>query len=175
VPPKDFSELSDDEAEAYFASYTEAVPARVAQLRREVGEEALDLSPDSLVPAWEWFLGRREAGSLQNGDVPSWYEPDPPELAAQRLPPDALADIDLLAAYFASVLLENVEGAEWVIGRLPERMQYEAQNKPLVKLPEAGEADPVAVAYSSAVRVVLLGAEHDPNELRAAYDAWVGP
>ena len=61
------------------------------------------------------------------------------------------------------------------IGRLPKRMQYEAQNKPLVKLPETGEADPVAVPYTSAVRVVLLGGERDPNALRAAYDAWVAP
>ena len=95
--------------------------------------------------------------------MPSWYKPDPPELAAQRLPPDVLSDIDVLAAYFASVLLKNVPGAEWVIGRLPKRMQYEAQNKPLVKLPETGEADPVAVPYSSAVRVVLLGTSAIPT------------
>jgi hypothetical protein len=173
VPPKDFSELSDEEAEAYFASYTAAVPDRVARLRREVGEEALDLSPESLVPAWEWFLGRREAEPAQDGHVLGWYEPDPPELAAERLAPGVLSDIDLIAAYFASVLLENVSGAEWAIGRLPKRMEYEAQNKPLVQLPEAGEADPVGVVYSLAVRVVLLGGERDPNALRAAYDAWV--
>ena len=145
MPPKDFSELSNEETKAYFASYTAAVPDRVARLRPEVGEEALDLSPESLVPVWAWFLGRREAGRAQDGDVPGWYEPDPPELAAQRLPPDVLSDVDLIAAYFASVLLENVSGAEWAVGRLPKRMEYEAQNKPLVKLPEAGEADPVGV------------------------------
>jgi hypothetical protein len=42
-----------------------------------------------------------------------------------------------------------------------------------VQLPEAGEADPVGVVYSLAVRVVLLAGERDPNALRAAYDAWV--
>ena len=173
MPPKDFSELSDEEAEAYFASYTEAVPDRVARLRREIGEEELDLSPESLVAAWNWFLGRRGAERAEDGGVPGWYEPDPPELAAQRLAPGVLSDLDLIAAYFASVLLQNVSGAEWVIGRLPKRMEYEAQNKPLVKLPEAGEADPVGVVYSLAVRVGLLGGERDPNALRAAYDAWV--
>ena len=107
MPPKDFSELSDEEAEGYFALVHGggAGPGRPAA--PEVGEEALDLSPESLVPVWEWFLGRREAGGAQDGGVLGWYEPDPPELAAERLPPDVLSDIDLIAAYFASVLLRE--------------------------------------------------------------------
>jgi hypothetical protein len=172
VPPKDFSELSDDEAEAYFASYTEAVPARAARLRAEVGEDTLDFSPESLVPAWEWFVRREDGRADRDGELPPWYEPDPPESAAGRLSPATLRDVDALAAYLAEVFLRSVAGAEWGIGKLPKRMEYEAQNKPVLRLPGAGEADPVGVAYSLAVRVALLGGGREPDTLLGAYRAW---
>jgi hypothetical protein len=171
VPPKDFSALSDEDAEAYFADYTGAVPERSARLRGEVGESVLDGSPESLVPLWEWFLSREHEGQ---SELPQWYEPDPPELAAQRLSPAMLRDVDAIAAYLAEVFLRTVPGAEWGIGKLPKRMEYEAQNKPIVKLPGAGDVDPVGVAYSLAVRVGLLGGGREPDTLLSTYRAWVG-
>jgi hypothetical protein len=174
VPPKDFSALSDDEAEAYFAEYTEAVPDRVARLGGEVGEGVLDGSPESLVPLWEWFLRREDGRRDGSSELPPWYEPDPPELAAQRLSAGTLRDVDAIAAYLAEVFLRTVPGAEWGIGKLPKRMEYEAQNKPVVRLPDAGEVDPVGVAYSLAVRVALLGGGREPDTLLSTYRAWVG-
>lgn len=173
MPPLDYSELSDEEVQRRFEELTTAVPDRVARLRREVGE-ALDLSPESLVPLWEWFLAREAArGGDRGGELPSWYEPDPPELASQRLAPATLRDVDAVALTFAEVLLRNVPGAAWGIGKLPERMRYAHQNKPVVKLQHDQDVDPVGIVYGNAVRVVLLGEPAEPGALLEAYRAWV--
>ena len=133
MPPVDYSELSDEEAQRRFDELTSSSPERVAWLRREVGD-VLDLTPESLVPLWEWFVRREGARSDRGGELPAWYEPDPPELASQRLSPATLRDVDAMAHYLAEVFLHNVPGAAWGIGKLPKRMKYAHQNKPVVKL-----------------------------------------
>ena len=60
MPPVDYSELSDEEAQRRFDELTYSSPERVAWLRREVGD-VLDLTPESLVPLWEWFVRREGA------------------------------------------------------------------------------------------------------------------
>ena len=50
MPPVDYSELSDEEAQRRFDELTSSSPERVAWLRREVGD-VLDLTPESLVAA----------------------------------------------------------------------------------------------------------------------------
>ena len=172
MPPLDYSELSDEEAQRRFDELTSSSPERVAWLRREVGD-VLDLTPESLVPLWEWFVRREGARSDRGGELPSWYEPDPPELAAQRLSPATLRDVDALALYFAEVLLHNVPEAGWGIGKLPKRMKYAHQNKPVVKLADDQDVNPVAIVYGNAVRVALMGEGSEPDTLLAAYRAWV--
>ena len=169
MPPLDYSELTDEEARQRFESFTATVPERVAALRAEVGEGVLDFSPESLVPLWEWFL-RREGGG---GDVPAWYVPDPPEVAAERLSPATLRDVDAIGAYVAEIFLRNAEGAEWAIAKLPERMKYVHQNKPVIKLGEQ-DVDPVGIVYANAVRSVLLGMESAPDALLQTYRANLG-
>ena len=166
MPPVDYSELSDEEAQRRFDELTSSSPERVAWLRREVGD-VLDLTPESLVPLWEWFVGREGARADRGGELPAWYEPDPPELAAQRLSPATLRDVDAIALYFAEVLLDNVAEARWGIGRLPKRMQYAHQNKPVVKLADDQDVNPVAIVYGNAVRVALMGEGSEPDTLLA--------
>lgn len=172
MPPVDYSELSDEEAQLRFHELTSSSPERIAWLRGEVGE-ALDLTPESLVPLWEWFVRREGSRTDRGGELPVWYEPDPPEVAAQRLAPATLRDVDAIALYFAEVLLRDVPGAAWGIGRLPRSMKYAHQNKPVVKLPGDQDVNPVGIVYGNAVRVALMGEGSDPDTLLAAYRAWV--
>lgn len=172
MPPVDYSELSDEEAQRRFDELTSSSPERVAWLRREVGD-ALDLSPESLVPLWEWFVRREAARRDRDGELPSWYEPDPPELASQRLSPATLRDVDAIALYLAEIFLRNVPGAAWAIGKLPKKMKYAHQNKPVVKIEDDQDVNPIGIVYGNAVRVGLMGEGNEPDTLLEAYRAWV--
>jgi hypothetical protein len=168
MPPKDFFGLGDAEAEAFFDDYVARAEPRLDEFRREVSasggpsEAELDGSPESLVPLWRWFVARpAEAG----GELPPWYEPDPPELAAQRLPASTLRDADGVALYLARVF-----GHEWGIGREPPRKRYVSQNKPVLK---AGghDIDVIAVAYNLALRAAE-GRDTDDEALLRTFRAW---
>jgi hypothetical protein len=172
MPPVDYSELSDEDAQRLFEQLTDSSPERVAALRREVGD-VLDLTPESLVPLWEWFVRRESPRSDSGGELPAWYEPDPPQLAPQRLSPATLRDVDAIGLYLAEVFLTNVPGAAWGIGKLPAKMKYAHQNKPVVKLDADQDADPIGIAYGNAVRVALMDEGREQDTLLSAYRAWV--
>jgi hypothetical protein len=172
VPPLDHSQLTVEEAERVFAAFTAQGPALVAALRREVGEDVLDFSPESLRPLWEWFLAREGSRSDPGGELPSWYLPDPPQPAAERLSPATLRDVDAIGRYVAEVFLRNVEGAQWTIGKLPPRMLYVHQNRPVVDV-LGRDVDPVGIVYVNAMRALLDG-ERDPEALMRTYLANVG-
>ena len=69
MPPVDYSELSDEEAQRRFDELTSSSPERVAWLRQEVGD-VLDLTPESLVPLWEWFVRREGARPIAAASCP---------------------------------------------------------------------------------------------------------
>ena len=168
MPPLDYSELTDEEAQRRFESFTASVPERASALRAEVGEDVLDLSPESLVALWEWFVRREGSRGERGGELPSWYLPDPPEVAAQRLSPATLRDVDAVGSYLAEVFLHNVDGAQWGIGKLPKKMKYVNQNKPVVKIGDH-DIDPIGVVYANAVRVALMNTGQEPDALLRAY------
>ena len=172
MPPVDYSQLSDEEAQRSFDELTASSAESVASLRREVGD-VLDLTPESLVPLWEWFVRREHARRDRGGELPAWYTPDPPELASQRLSPATLRDVDAIGLYLAEVFLHNVPGAAWGIGKLPKRMRYAHQNKPVVKLDDDQDVDPIGIAYGGAVKVALMGDGAEPDALLQVYRAWV--
>jgi len=172
MPPRDFSQLTDEQAREHFEQWVATAPERLEALRGAVaGDTRLDYSPESLVVVWEWFLGRERSRGNGDGELPPWYEPDPPELAAQRLPAATLRDVDLVAAYLAEVFRRNL-GLEWAIGNMPARMAYAHQNAPVLKN-ETIEVEPVSVTYGRAVQVGLLGGEPQPDALLETYRAWV--
>jgi hypothetical protein len=173
MPPRDYSELDESEQDAVLERHLATAPERLAGFRREAGELELDGTPDSLVAAWEWFL-RRNVGSgrpAQAPELPDWYEPDPPELAPQRLPPATLRDVDGIGLYLAEVLRRERPELEWQVGRLPKRMRYALQGKPVLQTPGGFDLDPLGIAYALAVRAVLLGTGREPDALRQAYAA----
>jgi hypothetical protein len=105
--------------------------------------------------------------------VPAWYRPDPPELAPKRLSPATLRDVDAMGHYLAEVFLRNVPGAAWGIAKLPKRMRYAHQNKPVVKLDDEQDVDTIGIAYGGAVKVALMGEGTEPDALLNVYRAWV--
>jgi hypothetical protein len=173
MPPRDYSQLSHAEQDAALERHLATAPERLAAFRREAGE--LDGTSDSLVPVWEWFLRRNvEGGRAEDpAELPEWYEPDQPELAAQRLPPATLRDIDGVGLYLAEVLRLERPELEWGVARAPTRMEYALQGKPVLRTPGGFDVDPLGAAYGLAVRAVLLGGGREPDTLRTAYAAWI--
>lgn len=175
MPPKDFYNLDDDAAEAFLDAFVARAGPRLDEFRREVAarggpnEAALDETPESLVDLWRWFVEHAGDGG---GTLPPWYEPDPPELAAERLPVEVLHDADGLMLYLARVFQRVLPQLEWGLGREPKRMRYEAQNRPVLK--DDGDVDVLAVAYSMALRA-HNGKAQDPQSLLEAFRAWVAP
>jgi hypothetical protein len=165
MPPKDFFSLGDAEAEAFFEQYTARAKARLDEFRREVsatGGPELDGTPESLVPLWRWFVARpAEPG----GELPPWYEPDPPEVARERLPASTLRDADGIALYLAQVF-----GHPWGIGREPPRKRYVSQNKPVLKA-SGHDVDVLQIAYNLALRAAE-GRDTDDEALLRTFRAW---
>ncbi len=172
MPPKDFFSLGDAEAEAFFEAYVARAEPRLDEFRAEVsasGGPELDGSPESLVPLWGWFVARPHAA---DGELPPWYEPDPPDVAAERLPAGALRDVDGIALYLALAFRRALGGLDWGIGHEPPRRRYVSQNRPVLK---AGgyDIDVLQVAYNLAMRT-LVGRDTDDEALLRAFRAWTG-
>ena len=177
MPPKDFSRLGAAEAGAFFDAYVARAEPRLDEFRREVSgtggpsEAELDGSPDSLVGLWRWFVAREPDGA--GGELPPWYEPDPPDAEAGRLDAGTLRDVDGVALYLALAFRRALGGLEWGIGRLPKRMKYVSQNKPVLK-GEGYDIDVLQVAYTLAMRA-SAGRDTDDEALLQAFKAWVEP
>lgn len=176
MPPKNFYNLDEDAAGAFLELFTARAGTRLEEFRREVAarggpdEAAFDETPESLVGVWQWFVEHAGDGG---GELPPWYEPDPPELAAERPPPEVLHDADGLALYLARVFQRALPELEWGLGREPKRMRYEAQNRPVLK-GDGYDVDVLTVAYVKALRL-RDGADQDPQSLLDTFHAWYGP
>ena len=179
MPPKDFGALSETEARAFLARYVATSAARLEQFIQLVeatggpARERLDGSPDSLVPLHAWFVSRARRADAPDaaGELPEWYEPDPPELARSRLAPRTIADADGLALYFAEILRRAMPGLQWDIGREPARFRYAHQHKPLLKDGDL-DIDVVGIAYGMGVRAAIMGTSLEPEALLGVYRAW---
>lgn len=176
MPPKDFYNLDDAEAEAFFASFVDRAGPRLEEFRREVtarggpDEAGLDETPASLVGLWRWFVEHAGDGG---GELPPWYEPDPPELAAERVRPAVLHDADGLALYLARVFQRELPELEWGLGREPKRMRYEAQNRPVLK-GHGRDIDVLTVAYVKSLKL-RDGKDRDERALLRTFHAWADP
>jgi hypothetical protein len=172
MPIRDFSALSDVEAADYLSAYLAEGPTRVTWLKRFVADqggppaEALEGSVRSLRPLWEWFVTWHDhgGGADTTQEHPSWYLPDPPELAGQRLTPAELMVVDGLTHYVVECIQRLAPKAEWGIGKLPKRLRYVHQNQPVLKLP-GKELNPRHAVYGMAFNMALRGKQRDPDSL----------
>ena len=182
MPPKEFEALSESEARAFLARYVATAPDRLDRFIELVAatggpaRERLDGSPESLVPLHTWFVSRarRADASDAASELPEWYEPDAPELAAERLAPRTIADADGVALYFAEVLRRAMPALRWDIGKEPKRFRYAHQHKPLLK---DGDLDinVIGIAYGMGVRAAIMGTSLEPEALLSVYRAWTEP
>lgn len=182
LPPRDFERLTEAEARAILERHIATAPDRLDRFLRLVAatggpaREALDGTPASLIPLHAWFVSRARRADAPDGggELPEWYEPDPPEHATQRLAPRTIADADGLALYLAEVLRRAMPKLRWDIGDEPKRLRYAHQHKPLLT---DGDVDinVVGIAYGMGIRVAIMNTGREPEALLDVYRAWTEP
>lgn len=151
-------------------------PGRLEEFKREVAarrgpaEAELDGTPESLIGVWRWFV--KHAGDW-DGQLPPWYEPDPPELARQRLRPQVLHDADGLAHYLAQVFKQEMPDLEWGIYKADKRLRDVDQNKPVLK--NQHDIEVVGVAYVKALKIHNERKDRKPDALLRTFHAWLAP
>lgn len=180
MPPKSFDALTERQARDFLDRFVVTSAERLDRFLRLVAAtggpapEALDGTPESLIRLHAWYISRARRADAPDaeGALPDWYEPDPPELATQRLAPRTIADADGVALYLAEVLRRAWPELEWDIGMLPKRLRYAHQHKPVLK---AGDTDinVIGIAYGMGVRIAIMDAGRDPEALLDVYRAWI--
>lgn len=173
----DFGVLDRAAAQEYRDAYVAACPERVAWLRLEVSRTggsaaAVDGSPASLGPAWEWLLRRLGEPGGPVVDVPGrppWYDPERPN---PYLSDGALWLIDAMGCYLAALVTDAVPKARWEVYRVAKKYKDVDQNRTmLVGLPGGRPADPAGMVYTAVILTVVHGEEPDPQALRVLYGA----
>lgn len=175
-----FEDLSQADAERRAARYLDALPAKVDALREQLAAtgadpQLLDGTPDSLEPLWRWVVGWYDAGGAQQpAGLPDWYEPDPPELAGQRLTPATLELVDRLAAYVAQVVRAAVPDLTWVVvgSRGRGRIQDAHLHQPVLR-GSIIDLNPRHVMQVLLIRLTLRDEGRAPTTLRHTYEVWV--
>ena len=187
-----FLTLKAPEAKAFLASFLEATPQRLDELRQQCATqdgpppEVLDLTPSSLEPLWSWAQPRfswregyqprplGEPGPRVHVEVmepleelPPWF--DPPLLRWSAFCPSSLWLIDGLARYLGQCLLDHVPDARWEVGKA--RKGYVYQNHPVIVGLPVG--DPVQPMWSvSIIAGRALQPSPGPSTLMDAFTAW---
>jgi hypothetical protein len=128
------------EAEDYLKRYLAAREPRLrwlTELAARTGgptPQQLDFGRESLVPLWEWAIGRfRVRGEDRVVDparVPMWYGRSPAP-AAYWWSDETLDLIDAVAYYFGECLRRAVPGAQWEVGHAPFK-NWISENQPVL-------------------------------------------
>ena len=142
--------MSAAELDGYFPGFPAANAARAEEFARRVagaGGPKLDYTEESLLPLWEWALG--------------------------RLGEDAL--VDGLGAYLSEVALRNVPGARWVLWR--DDVNSVDDNLPLVELyGREDRAENFLRNASNTLSLARRGVRGlEPDALLKVYRRWTKP
>ena len=124
-----FSVMSKTEAEEYFDWFLSIIPRRIETLQEYIESSGslvqLDLSPDSLISLWDWFIPRIEQKKLTPEEmneelelVPDWMRPEV-EQNFVKFSRDIENQIIDIGIYFSSVLLHSSNQLKWIVIHKP--------------------------------------------------------
>lgn len=192
-----YRQLTARQAQEQLRLFCAETPQRLDELREVVGStggpaaSALDLSPGSLGPLWEWARPRlawREGWQppvgaepprriapeeLEPAEVlPSWFDPAVPGWATFSAP--TLWLVDGIARYLGECLIAEVPRARWGVGRSLRR-SYVYRNHPVVQRLPIGECQPMVLVANTARRALTPStgpAYTGPIALLDVYRVW---
>jgi hypothetical protein len=184
TPPfevKPFEKMTLREAQNHFDWYVDEIPKRIELIRRAYKDtgggklEDLDLTPQSLVNLWTWFIPRIQTMPRSTEDIaeelrttPEWLKETVIE-NNKKLSTGALCLAMDIAIYFGATFVKNFDRLSWGFVTKPKSLAY--VNKPVIIGFSTGvELDPIGIVYNLTLDVVNNNT--NIKELFELYDVW---
>lgn len=187
IPPLDkpFSQLSSAEAKEYFDWYIRNIPGRVEYLQA-FSKIHLDISVDSLVPLWDWFLKNasvEKSPFSQNSALKKQLKHIPDDIARSVMIENSVQFslqteyiLHDIAMYFGEVCVQNNDAIYW--GFHTDIKKDSFANKPLLmgfcdrdfSPPFLPAFDPEFTVHNIACN--LLDGDAAKEDLRDMYNKW---
>ena len=187
IPPlkKPFEKFSKTEAKEYFDWYIGKIPERIDYLRAYSGLN-LDLSPESLVTIWAWFLKNAEVEKtprIRIDELKRQTKDLPPDIRrtvirenSRQLSLQTEYMVRDITMYFGEVCVVNNEAIHW--GYHTDIKKDSFANRPILQgfldrdfsPPFKAGFDPGFMVRGGAFS--LLHGETSENELKILYDKW---
>jgi hypothetical protein len=186
TPPfevKPFEKMTKKEAQLHFDWYLSEVPERVELIKKAYLEtsggklEDLDLSPQSLVKLWSWFIPRIVTVTKSDEEiadelkkVPEWFNDKVIE-NKRKLSVGSLSLAMDIAIYFAEVFIHNFDKLYWGFVTKPKSLVY--VNSPVVMGFSTGiELDPRNLVYNLTLKEI--NGKTNKEYLLNLFEAWKG-
>lgn len=194
IPPfeKDSSLFTKKETKKYFAWFTATSPKRVKYLQQIVSDDLqidaslIDLSPDSLVYVWRWFLhnARTEPAPLSDiqriekelSDYPRPFVQRFIDLGRERYTFATLCMLVDAAMYIGETFIDNNPTLYWSYYEKPKTDFF--VNKPVIAGFVDKNYEPPFKMYFEPVNMVSVQAAHiwddtqDEQDLLSLYRLW---
>jgi hypothetical protein len=157
-----FSVMSKTEAKEYYEWFLSIIPRRIEALQEYVESSGslvqLDLSQDSLISLWGWFIPRIEQKKLTAEEmneelelVPDWMRPEV-EQNVLKFSKDTETQIIDIGIYFSSVLLHSSNQLKWIVIHKPRN--HADVNQPLLAGTGRIRLNPIRVVDVCAARAL---------------------
>jgi len=162
---KSFEKMTKKEAQIHFDWYVSEVPKRVELITKAYLEtgggklDDLDLSPQSLVYLWTWFIPRvvtitKSDEEIENelDKAPEWFKEKVLE-NKKKLTVGSLSLAMDIAIYFAEVFIHNFDKLYWGFVTKPKSLIY--VNSPVIMGFSTGiELDPRNIVYNLTLKII---------------------
>lgn len=148
----DFKEMKKREATKYFNWFVEDIPLRIKLLREfyaGTGEDVkdLDLSPESLIKVWDWFMPFIKMTPKSPERIREEYESLPEifkgniEISSKELSFETLLIAHYVSIYYGEVFIQNNSELKW--GFLSKPKSHMFLNEPsIMGLPDGIALNP---------------------------------
>ncbi|CQR57000.1 hypothetical protein PRIO_4598 [Paenibacillus riograndensis SBR5] len=175
-----FEIMTKKEAKQYFDWFVLQIPTRIDTLIAHYvetlggGKEELDLSQESLVNLWKWFIQRIEMVPKTKEELeedvdaaPDWLKEEVANntLKFSEFTSSLIIDVGI---YFGSVFLNEMRTLEWGIIHKPKN--HVDINRPVITGFKKMELNPISVVNNSSLAIVEKNSNE--NQLFELYNIW---
>jgi hypothetical protein len=177
---KPFKEMTKKDAKKHFDWYVGNIPNRIEMLRNayEVTDggrkEDLDLSSESLVKVWNWYINKAEINEKSKEEiesvknkVPEWIDRN---IGSQKISLGWMSIAMDIAIYFSECFVREFATIKWGIVSKPNSLAY--VNKPVLTGFKTGiELDATNIVKNLTLKVA--NGEKDSEALLKLYRVWI--
>jgi len=180
IPPilKPFEEMNEKETNEFFVWFVDRIPERIEYIKMvcsqsiNIPSESIDLSPQSLIYIWKWFLNVAEVENIPNEENTNVYESSEKQFSLET--EYILRDIGM---YLGQTMVTNISNIKWSYYTTPKTDFF--VNRPLLlgfidknfSPPFPTEFEPIHMARVQASNI--FNNTQDQNDLFNLYTKWM--